>query len=79
MVKYTKLDREVVEEIWDNFVFKPAINQLFLDYTAAEAKWAIETGKFPEDTKVPDFNQVLYPDLLQKLNPNLVSIETGNK
>ncbi len=69
LIKYTKLDREIVDEIWDNFVFKPAINRLFVDYTTAQARWAIDKGTFPKETPIPDFGAVLYPDLLRSVNP----------
>lgn len=75
LMKYTKLDRQVVDDIWDNFVFKPAINNLFIDYTTAEAKWSIEKGTFPAGTEIPDFKAVLYPDILRSIDPNAVTVE----
>jgi NitT/TauT family transport system substrate-binding protein len=75
LIKYTKLDREVVDDIWDNFVYKPAINHLFIEYTTAEAKWTIEKGTFPADTEIPDFREVLYIDFLKKIDPKAVEIE----
>ena len=75
LIKYTKLDRGIVDAIWDNFVFKPAINHLFTDYTTAEAKWAIEKGTFPPETEIPDFRKILYPDFLKKIDPGAVTIE----
>jgi ABC-type nitrate/sulfonate/bicarbonate transport system substrate-binding protein len=74
LIKYTKLDRDIVNDIWDNFVFKPAINNLFIDYTTAEAKWAIEKGTFPAGTQIPDFRLILYPDFLKKIDPKAVEI-----
>lgn len=73
---YTQLDRKIIDDIWKNFVFKPAINDLFVQYTSAEAKWAIETGKFSQGTKIPDFKNILYPDLLAQVtkgNSNLAT------
>jgi NitT/TauT family transport system substrate-binding protein len=75
LIKYTKLDREIVDDIWDNFVFKPAINNLFVEFTTAEAKWAVEKGTFPPGTEIPDFRKVLYPDFLKKIDSKAVSIE----
>ncbi len=74
LIKYTKLDRDIVDGIWANFVFKPAINNLFIDYTTAQARWAIEKGTFPPDTKIPDFKKVLYPDILREIDPESVRI-----
>lgn len=75
LIKYTKLDKQIVDDIWDNFVFKPAITQTFIDYTTAEARWAIEKGLYPADTDVPDFRSVLLPDILLSIDPNAVTIE----
>ncbi len=74
LIKYTKLDREIVDGVWDNFVFKPAINHFFIDYTTAEAEWAITKGTFSEDTPLPDFRAVLYPDLLAGIDPSAVQL-----
>ncbi len=74
---YTQLDRKVIDGIWANFVFRPAINDLFVTYTTAEAKWAIETGKFPKDTKIPDFKAVLYPALLESVNRKSVVLTSN--
>jgi NitT/TauT family transport system substrate-binding protein len=75
LIKYTKLDRQIVDDIWGNFVFKPVINNLFVEFTTAQAKWAIEKGTFPPETPVPDYRVVLYPDLLQSLDPNAVALQ----
>lgn len=74
VIKYTKLDKKIIDSIWDNFIFKPAINELFINYTTAEAEWAINKGTFPKDTKIPDFKSILYPDLLKEIAPDDVKI-----
>ena len=75
LIKYTKLDRALVDDIWGNFVFKVAITDLFVEYTTAEAKWAIEKGTFPADTPVPDFRTVLYKNLLIVIDPSAVKMK----
>jgi len=75
LIKYTKLDRQIIDDIWGNFVYKPVINNLFVEFTTAQAKWAIEKGTFPPETPVPDYRAVLYPDLLQSLDPNAVALQ----
>ena len=74
LIKYTKLDKETVDGIWDNFVYKPALNELLLKYLNAEARWAIETGKVKPDTKIPDFNEYIYKESLRKIKPESVTI-----
>lgn len=73
VVKYTKLEPVVVDDIWANFVFRPVLNNLFLTYTAAEAKWAIDKRTFPVGTPIPDYKTVTYPDLLRSIDPKAVS------
>ena len=75
MMKYTKLDRSIVDAIWPNFVFKPALTPLFPTYTTAEAKWAVGKGTFPAGTPIPDFHAIMYPDFLRQVNPALVTVE----
>ena len=75
VAKYTKLDAEIIEEIWPHFVFRVAMNDLFLTYTTAEAKWAVEKGTFPQGTPIPDFRAVLYPDLLRSIDSSAVSLD----
>ncbi len=75
LIKYTKLDCGIVDDVWANFVFKPAINHLFTHYTTAQAEWAIAKGTFPKDTPMPDFKAVLYPDLLTSIDPQAVQLD----
>jgi NitT/TauT family transport system substrate-binding protein len=75
VARYTKLDRQVVDEIWANFVFRPALTPLFVDLTIAEAKWAIEKGTVPAGTQVPDFRAIADPDLLREVDPALVTLK----
>jgi len=74
-MKYTTLDKAVIDDIWGNFVFRPAITKRFVDYTTAEARWAIEKGVFPADTTVPDFSSVLCPDILRDIDPRTVQLQ----
>jgi NitT/TauT family transport system substrate-binding protein len=75
VMQYTKLDAQIVEDIWANFVFKPVLNSVLLEYTGAEADWLLQRGTFPAGTAKPDFCRVVYPELLRKVSKDLVSIE----
>lgn len=75
VVRFTKLDRQVVDDIWPNFVFRPAMTQLFIDLTTAEAKWAIEKGAVPVNTPIPDFRQVVEAEPLREVDPALVQLK----
>lgn len=74
VVKRTKLDKSALDNIWNNFVFKPALNELLPNYLNEEAKWAKETGKVTSDTIIPDFNEYIYSGALKKVKPEYVKI-----
>ena len=69
LIEYTRLEKHIVDAIWPNFVFKPALTPQFLEYTEAQARWAVDRGTFPADTAIPDFRSIVYPDLLRAVNP----------
>jgi ABC-type nitrate/sulfonate/bicarbonate transport system substrate-binding protein len=75
LIGYTKLDRQVVDDIWPNFVFKPAITPLLVELTSAEAKWATEKGTVPSSTQVPDYQSVVDADLLREIAPSSVRLK----
>lgn len=75
VMKYTRLDRDIVDAIWPNFVFWPALTPLLLEYTTAQARWAVDKGTFPAGTTLPDFQSIVFPDLLRRVNPALVTIK----
>jgi len=74
LMKYTKLDKTTVDGIWNNFVYKPVLNELLPTYLDEEAQWAKETNKVANDTKTPDFNGYIYKDALRKVKPEYVTI-----
>lgn len=74
LIKYSKLDKETIDGIWNNFVYKPALNDLLLKYLNAEAEWAIETGKVSSNTKIPNFKDYIYSEPLRKVSPEYVTI-----
>lgn len=76
VIKYTKLDRAVVDGIWGNFVFAPALTQLLIDYQNQQAVWAKSKGTVSADTPVPDFRQKVYADPLRKIKPEAVQIQS---
>lgn len=72
MQRYTKLDSEVVEGIWDNFVFKPALTRRLVDYWNAQYDWAIATDKARKGTARPDFDSIIDDSFLRRVDPALV-------
>ena len=74
MQKYTKLDRDVIDGIWGNFVFRPALVQPLIDYWNAQAIWARDTAKITPDTKIPNFREIVEDRFLKKIKPEAVKL-----
>ncbi len=74
MQRYTKLDTDVVEGIWQNFSFKTALDQKLIDYWNAEAIWARETAKVTPGTKIPDFKGFVASEFLKKVHGTAVKL-----
>ena len=75
--KYTKLEADIIDGIWKSFDFGVAINDLYLQYTYAQAKWAIEKGKFPSDTPIPNYRAILDTTLLKEVAPSAVQLSAS--
>lgn len=74
MQKYTKLDDDIINGIWSNFVFKPALTNNLIEYWNAEAAWAKETNKITADTKIPNFRSIIDDRFLREVKPGDVSL-----
>jgi sulfonate transport system substrate-binding protein len=71
---HTKLDREVVDGIWHNFVFKPALTAQLIDDWTAEAKWAQQMKMVPPDAKLPNFRNLIDDSFLRPVDPSAVQL-----
>ncbi|NER23681.1 MAG: ABC transporter substrate-binding protein [Symploca sp. SIO1C2] len=74
---YTKLERDVIDGIWNNFVFKPALTQKLIDYWNAQGDWAKETGKVTPETSIPNFRDIVDSSFLEKVDPSLVKLNNS--
>jgi hypothetical protein len=74
MQRYTKLDPDVIDGIWGEFVFQPALTQSLIDDWNAEAVWAKETGKVPPTTVIPDFRSIVVDRFLRSVQPSSVTL-----
>jgi NitT/TauT family transport system substrate-binding protein len=72
---YTKLDQEILDGIWENFVFAPALTQRLLQYQQDEARWALEQGTVPASSRMPDFKQYLWDVPLRAASPDAIRLE----
>ncbi|MFH1590484.1 MAG: NrtA/SsuA/CpmA family ABC transporter substrate-binding protein [archaeon] len=74
LMRHTNLDKRTVDSMWDNFVFRPALNPRLMEYLEAEAKWAIETGKVATGSAAPDFSEYIWTASLSNVAPHAVTI-----
>ena len=74
IAKQTKLDIAIINETWGNYNFSVSLNKSLIELLVAESKWAIESGKYPKETPIPDFNSVVKSDLLKKISPAKVGL-----
>ncbi len=75
VMKYTKLDKDIVDNIWPNFDFRVFLTNELLEFWKREAFWAKEKNKVDPATPIPDFkNNVLFPDPLREIDPKRVEI-----
>ena len=74
VMQYTKLDKKILDNIWDSFDFRVALTPNLLEYWQREAEWAKDTGKVTPDTAIPDFRDIIFDEPLKNLKPSAVEI-----
>ena len=55
----TKLDINIINDTWKNYTFGVEIDADFFQLCQDQANWAITTGKYTKETKIPDFRQIV--------------------
>ena len=76
VIKYTKLDKSIIDATWNNFEFKISLTNQLRDIWNREAAWVKETGKVDRNSATPDFNTYIYADVLRKIDAD--SVELSN-
>lgn len=74
VMKYTKLDNETMDGIWNSFDFRIALTPQLLQYLNREAQWAKDTGKVKNDTATPNFRDIIFYAPLKKIAPSAVEL-----
>ncbi len=74
VAKYTKLDRETVEGIWNSFDFRITLTPQLLGYLEREAQWAKDVGKVKAETIIPNFRDVIFDTPLKKVSASAVEL-----
>ena len=75
LARYSKLEPQVIDGIWQNFVFKPGLTQQLLAAWQAQAEWAKDTKKVASDKAAPDFRTLLEPRFLREVAPEAVQYQ----
>jgi len=74
VMKYTKLDRDTIDKIWDKFDFKITLTPELITSLNKQAQWAVDTKKVNTNTKIPNFKELIYDAPLKKIAPDAVKI-----
>lgn len=74
VIKYTKLDKETVDGIWNSFDFRIALTPQLLEYWNREAQWAKDSGKVKPETVVPNFRDIIFDAPLKKVSSSAVEL-----
>ena len=67
------MDREVMDVLWDEFVFEISLQQSLIVTLEDEARWAIKNN-LTDATEVPNYLDYIYLDALNELKPDAVNI-----
>lgn len=68
-----KIDKELVISVWEDFEFQLLLDQSILVVLEDEARWAIK-NKLTDKTEVPNYVDYIYPDALESVKPEAVTI-----
>jgi NitT/TauT family transport system substrate-binding protein len=67
------LQKEDIVLHWDEFTFELSLDQSFLINIEDEARWAIK-NKLVDATEIPNYLDFIYPDALEAVKPEVVTI-----
>ncbi len=73
IVKSFDLDKEIVREAWDGFVFGISLDHAFLIGLEDIARWAIE-NQFTDKKEVPNYLNYLYIDALETVKTQAITL-----
>lgn len=66
-------NRPAVESAWGNFEYQIGLDRELIDILEAISRWRLATGNVPPGaTKVPDYRQVLSPQILRSVDASRV-------
>ncbi|HZY38973.1 MAG TPA: NrtA/SsuA/CpmA family ABC transporter substrate-binding protein [Mucilaginibacter sp.] len=71
----TNLDISIINSTWNNYSFSLRLDDSFIELCNQQANWAIESGKYPKTTVIPNFKEITDVEILRKVAPNNVDIK----
>ncbi len=74
VIRYTKLDKETIDRIWNSFDFRIALTPQLLEYWNREAQWAKDSGKVKPETVTPNFRDIIFEAPLKKVSSSAVEL-----
>ncbi len=75
VMQYTKLDKKILDNIWNNFDFRVTLTNTLLETWQREAEWAKDTGKVTTDTPMPNFRDIIFDGPLKQIAPGAVELK----
>ncbi len=70
---YSGIPLQYVNNTWQNHYFSVSLSQALISLMEDETRWRIEKNLSP-DTKIPDYSQIIAPEILTKLKPSAVTL-----
>jgi NitT/TauT family transport system substrate-binding protein len=70
--RLSNYSEDVIRGVWDSFSSRILLNNVLLEIFTQEAEWLIDSGIYT--TTIPNFNDIVYSDLLNELKPESVTI-----
>jgi len=74
VMKYTKLEKNTIDKIWNNFDFQLTITPELIESWNEQVNWAIKTNKVEANIEKPNFRDIIYDAPLKKIAPDAVKI-----
>jgi len=73
IAKLHSIDKENLENEWDDYIFELSLSQSLLITLEAEARWAIKTG-LTDKKEVPNYLNYIYLNALAEVKPQALTI-----
>jgi len=73
LVKELKVNREMLEAVWDDYIYQFSLDNSLLTLLENEARWAIRY-KLVDAKTIPDYFDLYFIDAMKAVKPDAVSI-----